>query len=144
MLPNSRFALPLLTALLLLAVPVQAAMYKWTDADGNIHYTQSPPPAGVESKTMKAPPPAPTPAPSQKADKGEQGKGEAKDEADKPVETPRDEQIKRNCEAARRNLSIYTNNRRVMNEKGEIEVMDEKVRQAKIKQTEEQIKEYCK
>lgn len=29
-----------------------AEMYKWTDEEGNVQYTQTPPPAGVQSKTM--------------------------------------------------------------------------------------------
>ncbi|MCG8614453.1 MAG: DUF4124 domain-containing protein, partial [Pseudomonadales bacterium] len=28
-------------------------MYKWVDEDGNTHYSQSPPPAGVEGTTIK-------------------------------------------------------------------------------------------
>ena len=33
-----------------------AAMYKWVDEEGNTHYTQQPPPDGIESKTLKPPP----------------------------------------------------------------------------------------
>ncbi|MBM2830851.1 MAG: hypothetical protein HW411_1641, partial [Gammaproteobacteria bacterium] len=40
----------------LLSMNCFAAMYKWVDADGNVHYTQSPPPEGVESATIKPPP----------------------------------------------------------------------------------------
>ena len=45
----------LLTALLMCLVPAaNAKMYKWTDAEGNVHYTQTPPPASAQqSKSMK-------------------------------------------------------------------------------------------
>ncbi len=29
-----------------------ATNYKWTDAEGNVHYTDTPPPRGVEAKTL--------------------------------------------------------------------------------------------
>ena len=34
----------------------QAALYKWVDADGNTHYTQSPPTGGIEADVIKPPP----------------------------------------------------------------------------------------
>ena len=33
-----------------------ATTYKWKDANGEIHYTQSPPPEGVTGEKIKAPP----------------------------------------------------------------------------------------
>jgi prophage tail gpP-like protein len=33
-----------------------AGMYKWTDADGNVQYTQQPPPDGIEAENLKPPP----------------------------------------------------------------------------------------
>lgn len=35
---------------------VQAAVYKWVDKDGMTHYTQEPPPPGIQGKTMAPPP----------------------------------------------------------------------------------------
>ena len=44
----------LTTAVALMPFSVSAKMYKWTDAEGNVHYTQTPPPASAqESKSMK-------------------------------------------------------------------------------------------
>ncbi|MES2128545.1 MAG: DUF4124 domain-containing protein [Pseudomonadota bacterium] len=53
-------------ALLVLAVaalPAAAQMYKWTDANGKIHYSDTPPLEGKveEIKVAPAPPPAPLP-----------------------------------------------------------------------------------
>ena len=38
---------------LILAIPVQAQMYKWTDANGKIQYSDTPPPAGAKSESVK-------------------------------------------------------------------------------------------
>jgi hypothetical protein len=39
--------------LLLLAMPLQAQMYKWVDANGKVQYTDKPPPAGAKSEAVK-------------------------------------------------------------------------------------------
>ena len=33
-----------------------ARIYKWVDANGNVQYTQTPPPGGIKAKEIKAPP----------------------------------------------------------------------------------------
>ena len=33
----------------------QAKMYKWVDADGNTHYTQTPPPDGITKEDLNLP-----------------------------------------------------------------------------------------
>ena len=38
--------------------PIQAELYKWVDKDGNVNYTQSPPPAGIRATKIKPPPAA--------------------------------------------------------------------------------------
>lgn len=35
------------------ALPANAEMYKWKDKSGEVHYTQTPPPAGVEGKDIE-------------------------------------------------------------------------------------------
>lgn len=42
--------------LLLAAANAYAANYKWTDAQGKVHYTDTPPPKGIEAKTIAAAP----------------------------------------------------------------------------------------
>ena len=45
-------------ALCLLALPAAAELYKWTDENGKVHYSDQPPPASVKkSETIKAPKP---------------------------------------------------------------------------------------
>lgn len=49
----------LISALLVTTSAAQAAMYRWVDKNGAVHYTQTPPPADVKSdKVRPAPPPS--------------------------------------------------------------------------------------
>ncbi len=41
---------------LLAASGAWAANYKWTDAEGKVHYTDKPPPPGIESQTLRSVP----------------------------------------------------------------------------------------
>lgn len=53
----TRFAI-----LLALSLPVQAQVYKWTDADGRVHYGGTPPPTDAQSPQTLDIPSQPTPA----------------------------------------------------------------------------------
>jgi hypothetical protein len=129
-------------ALLAVAASGQAAgLYKWTDSEGNVHYTQSPPPQG-EFKQLTVPktPPAPPPQAESAPAAPPQDKGAELEAERKKLEA---NIAKHNCEAARKNLEIYTITRRVLNEQGEVEVLDDDVRAAKIKEANDMIQQYC-
>jgi hypothetical protein len=50
-------------ALCFLVLPAWAELYKWTDENGKVHYSDQPPPGDVKkSETVKAPPAPPTSA----------------------------------------------------------------------------------
>jgi hypothetical protein len=51
-----------LIVFLTLSLPVQAQVYKWTDADGQIHYGNTPPPAAAQTPQTLDIPSQPTPA----------------------------------------------------------------------------------
>ena len=128
------------------ATGLAATMYKWTDSEGNVQYTQTPPPKGDFQKLAPPPPPA-TPV--------------AEPESTKPAATPADEAAaeaakeeaerkkleasvaKHNCETARKNREIYTSFRRVMNDKGEIVMLSDDERAAKLKEANDMIEKYC-
>jgi hypothetical protein len=63
--------LPFALVLLLLAPAVAAQVYKWTDAHGTVHYSETPPPQGTQYKRIstngveQAAPAAPAAAPAQ-------------------------------------------------------------------------------
>jgi len=48
-------------ALGLVAAPAFAALYKWTDANGRVIYSDQPPPGNVKVETINAPPPPANP-----------------------------------------------------------------------------------
>ena len=50
-----------LLALAVVALPASAQMYKWTDASGRIHYSDTPPPEGKAEEIKVAPAAAPAP-----------------------------------------------------------------------------------
>lgn len=50
-----------LTLLLLPLLAGAAPMYRWTDAQGQVHYTQTPPPGFNADKVAPAPPPSSNP-----------------------------------------------------------------------------------
>lgn len=56
-------ALLLAVGLMVLGTPVSAELYKWTDAEGRVHFSDQPPPPEVRAPvTVKPRPPGATPA----------------------------------------------------------------------------------
>lgn len=135
----------ILTGLLLALGTHQAlaAMYKWTDEAGNVHYTQRPP-NDRPTQVIKAPPPPPanrgyTP-PKLGAAKKDERPGESPEQA-----AEREALLKKNCDAARNNLEVYTAHRRIQEGEGaEVIVLDDDERNRRIQQAQENIKKYCK
>jgi hypothetical protein len=74
-----------LAACLLPALPAGAQMYKWTDADGKVHYSDQPPPdSAKQSSTLAKPrPAAPAAAPATPAE-GKPDAASKPDTASKP------------------------------------------------------------
>lgn len=119
--------------LCLLAAPVCAELYKWTDESGKIHYTDQPPPsAAKKSETIKAPkhaapPPAAAPAdasgkppatgPKSVTDQEmefrkrrlQQAEGEAKAQKDAQAA----EEKKRNCQRSQEQVLAFERGGRV-------------------------------
>jgi type IV secretory pathway VirB10-like protein len=76
-------------AFVAMVLPATAATYKWVDADGNVHYSDQPGPAGVKELKLQttskpAPPPAPAAEPAGKA--GAQPAKTAKTPAEQEME----------------------------------------------------------
>jgi len=123
-----------------------AGLYKWVDGQGNVHYTQDPPPQG-SFKALPPPPPAPeTPAAVEQKPAQAQDTQTSTPLANSDAEEKKRQAVadKQNCDVARKNLEIYTRYRRVVNEKGEVVMLDDNERRAKIKEAEEMIKKSCK
>jgi hypothetical protein len=147
--------LPAICALLVFTVSSPAAdsqnMYKWTDDQGEVHYTQFPPP-GRKTEIMQPPPPPAEPPTGSENDLQKQ-LDTIKQQNDKQLQETReaDQQAeiqkirKKNCETAHKNLMNLNRggNVRYMGPNGEAIRLTEEERQKRIDETNQQIKENC-
>jgi len=96
----------LTTCLLLMALPLSASaqVYRWVDAQGKVHYTQTPPPQGSYKEVPPAPPPGRLGGAPDLGDYGNklQSEREQREKA-QDVAQKTAERRKQNCSAARRN-----------------------------------------
>jgi hypothetical protein len=156
-----------LTILLLLSSTTAfAALNKWVDKNGEVHYSDQPPPANVKSETLRVSPPA---APSNAAapasgtaaasapaapktiaereaelKKAQQAKKEAAERA--AEEQAKRDTEKANCATAQENLrSLQEGTRMVtINAQGEYSYLEDEQRQQRIAKAQDAIKNWCK
>lgn len=126
-----------------------SATYKYQDESGNTVYSQNPPEnpntpyevLGVPSHARpgtSAAPASSSPATSATL----QENNNANDTVNR--EQQEAEKIrKENCETAKKNLEIYTVYRRVRNDDGEVVRLDDEVRQQKIDEAKQAIRDFC-
>lgn len=152
----------LLTFLLLASANASAALIKWVDAEGKVHYSDQPPPPNVKSETLRVPS-APAPVSASGTDaasgpagpktiaereaelkKAQQAKKEAADKAAK--EQARIDAEKAQCEAAQQNLRALQEGMRLVeiDAKGERSYLDDSQRQQRIEKARQDVSAYCK
>lgn len=155
-----------LTILLLLSSTTAfAALNKWVDEKGEVHYSDAPPPANVKSKTLRSNVPTPpsetapasaVPAATAPAGpktiaereaeqkKAQQAKKEAADRAAK--EQANKETEKANCASAQQYLRTLQEGGRMMelNAQGERVYLEDDERQKRIAKAQEDVKTWCK
>ncbi|WP_068829611.1 DUF4124 domain-containing protein [Pseudomonas sp. BMS12] len=141
----------ILACSVLLALSANASagqIYKWVDAQGNVHFGSQPPEGQQAAEvnpnisqpklSVEQPAPssaAPTAEPEQKAIDEKVKKEVAEQEAER----------RKYCEAVRTNLSQLENNPRVrVEDKGELRRLTEEERQAQIAESKKLISENCK
>lgn len=148
---RTRAALAAGAVLCLLSLPAAAALYKWTDANGRVVYSDQPPNADVKVETVNGPPPPANPnAVKELAQKdaelkkrqSEKIEAAAKADKDRATKDKRMEECAR-VAAGIRQLSwgqvvIYRTN-----EKGEQVPMDDAARQKERARLEAWQKENC-
>lgn len=108
-------------------------VYKWTDKDGRVHYSSTPPPEG-EAKEMNVRSAPATPVAAK-----------PEEEAKPDPEAERKEGFKRNCEAARANLAQFQQQGQLMtkNPDGTMTPVSDADKQAGISQAQKDIAYYC-
>jgi hypothetical protein len=137
----------------LLQSPARGEMYKWTDAAGETHYTQVPPPGGIKTEKIQgAPPPADDP---DKINEKLQNEVDAMDETltrqegeakEKSLRKEIDEAYEKNCISSRNNLAKLQEGgrKRYLTADGQVIRLSEEERQQRINEAKDQIDEFCK
>ena len=128
------FALGMLVAAA--AAPAWAALYKWTDAQGRVVYSDQPPNANVKTEQLR--PPAPPANPNAAKELAQRQADDRKRQADSEKAAAKGEKdrvdaakIAEACAQAKGQLRQLGESQLVMyryNEKGEREVMDDDAR----------------
>ena len=149
----------LLILLMLCGTNSFAALNKWVDANGKVHYSDQPPPANVKTQILRTAPVDSAPssaaasapaAPKTIAEReAELKKAQLKKQAaaEKAAqEQEREKVIKENCEASQRSLRTLQNGRRIneVNAAGERAYLTDEQIQQKIEKAERDVKTYCK
>jgi hypothetical protein len=145
---------PLIAAALLLAplafaLPAAAQqVYKWTDASGSVHYSDTPPPKGGTSKkiTLSGIPQSSSseaPQPAKEGSPHEQTSGSGEPAPQQPVtDTP--ENRKKLCTTLKGNLDILRDKKPVVVQEGnQAKVLDDAQRKQQQSTAEAQYKQYC-
>ena len=128
-------------------------IYKWTDAEGNVHYGSEKP---LDNSVEKMNVDTSKTGVNRGAGALDKLKQEADDEAERikeegipeqpPVPSLPMKEVKRRCEAARKDLAVIQarGQLRERDETGNTRYLSEKEKQHRIKQAKDQIREYCK
>jgi outer membrane murein-binding lipoprotein Lpp len=142
-------AMAVVLGLTLVSGPIHAAMYKWKDANGQVHYTQSPPPEGVTGEAVKPPPKVDTESAVEELKSKQEGfdkrleeKAKADSEASQAAEKAAEKA--KYCEDLRNNLAGLQSAQRIFTGEGEERRrMDEDERQARIKEINDKLAKDC-
>ena len=134
----------LLLILLLAGLPAAATeMYSWTDANGVKHFSDSPPPANVvKAQKIKVTGGVTSSTPAEDAQKTEAAKSAGPALAAAAGYSPED--IKRNCEVAKKNLGLLDAQKPALDADGyPVDLDAAKNHQAQIDKANQQIKLFC-
>src|SRR5262249_31048392 len=120
-----------------------ADVYKWTDKDGIVHYSDQEPPAGVKAEHVHV-------ATATKA----AGAGAAANDADEAATPPSagppgvlataTQIAQQRCEQARANLAVLRGNTAVGVDDGSGKALDEQARADRIAREQSAIEQYCR
>ncbi|MDH5785848.1 MAG: DUF4124 domain-containing protein [Chromatiales bacterium] len=125
----------LILALLLSTTPAQAAkLYKWTDEDGNVHYSQKPRNhTGDDEAVINQPQSEP------------QVEVEATPiEIPEPTDDPVALAAAERCQQLLHDLELYRDNRQITDSEGNVMVVSREMREAKVNELNAQLDESCR
>jgi Domain of unknown function (DUF4124) len=140
--------------LMLFSVSAHAELHKWVDAAGNVHYSDTAPPAGAAEQQVHIPqaPAGPTSeVPASKSiferDADLEKALKARKEADQKAaqEQKAAETKRKNCENSRDSLRSLKDAPRIAtyDANGNRVIMDDATRQQKIEETQKAVSQFC-
>ena len=140
-------------ALLLLGIlpaTAPAAVYKWVDENGQVQYTQTPPPGDIEATELKPPPePADQAGTIERVEAREKGLEERRESREQSAKEAADDaeyekQKAQRCEAAKRRLEQLQYPRtNLVDPDGTERRATEEERLEKLREAEGQVKDFC-
>ncbi len=137
--------------LALTATAAQAAMYKWTDAQGNTQYGQFPP-AGVEAERISAAgtthkvQPQDTRSPQQRAQELEEQRKKQHEQATEAAAAQEQAELRQQaCAIARKNLAVLQEggHHRVRLPDGTVTYLSDEQKKERIAKANQQVKNNC-
>ncbi|MBR0565197.1 DUF4124 domain-containing protein [Azoarcus sp. L1K30] len=152
----------LLMLALLAALPASAEIYKWKDADGKVHFSDTPPPSGAVKTIREAAPASARPAGTQDGKSADASKpktlaekelefrqrraAEAEAQAKAEKESADAAQRKRACEDARSNLAALNSGQRIgrYGSDGQRVILDDAARAEEETRVRKQVDDFCK
>ena len=138
--------------LMLFTASAHAELHKWVDSAGNVHYSDSEPPADARVEQVHIPAAAPTPDKSagksvfeREADLEKSLKEKQKAEQEAAQKQQEADARKKDCESVRNNLQVLENTPRIAtyDANGNRTLMDDAARQQQIEETRKKISELC-
>jgi len=144
----------LLILLILASSNTFAALNKWVDADGKVHYSDEPPPANIKAQVIHSdstPQPVSGVPDTSKANAGDKSNAKppidkSKEAADKAAQEAVQQEYKTRCVAAQQNMRTLQDGIRILeiDAKGERAYLDDAQRQQRVAKTQQDISTYCK
>jgi len=142
---------------LALALPASAAadrVYRWVDKDGTVRYSDRPPPAGTQSRTVNVPGSAPaesggnsgSPSLKEREAAFEKRQQEQKKAADKAAAEAKQQAIKEaNCRQARESLAVLSTGQRVLqvDAQGNPYYPDDEQRARETQKAQQAVRDWC-
>lgn len=142
-------------ALSLAAANAQAGLVKWVDAEGRVHYSDSPPPEATGTQTIRnmsgqgqseAPATYTNKTVAEREAEMKRARKEKEESAEKKAkEEAQAEAKKRNCMASRENVRTLEESSRIVtyDEKGERTFMDDEARAKRLEESRQNMIENC-
>lgn len=131
------------------ALPGHAAVYKWTDPDGKVHYGHAPPPGMTSEKLSPGHPGTPAPPPPDMPSDTASGEAGATTTAppEESSDAPRSKDGKdaEYCARAQENLKLLLSGQRLRIKQGdEYHFITDEERARHLDETQKQIQRFCK